>query len=128
MSRHSEIHDLEREIAECEEAISDLENEEEIIRRLQSEITSEAEEPVKAYDMTASDEFRGSLEEKSEDARYQICKETDSAQNDTSQLLSEIAQAKERIHEQIEKCRRRIEQLEAEIEAESRSRVMQGDF
>ena len=124
MSRHSEIHELEREIAECEEAISDLENEEEIIRRLQSGITSEAEEPVKAYDMTASDEFRGSLEEKSEDARYQICKETDSAQNDTSQLLSEIAQAKERIHEHIEKCRRRIEQLEAEIEAESRSRVM----
>jgi prefoldin subunit 5 len=124
MSRHSEIHELEREIAECEEAISDLENEEEIIRRLQSEITNEAEEPVKAYDMTASDEFRGSLEEKSEDARYQICKETDSAQNDTTKLLSEIAQAKERIREHIEKCRRRIEQLEAEIEAESRSRVM----
>ena len=124
MSRHSEIRDLERQIAEDEEVLSDLDNEEEIIRRLQSEIASEVEEPIKAYDMTFADEFRGSLEDRSEDSRYKICSETSAAQDSTSKLLSEIAQAKERIREDIEKCRRRIEQLEAEIEAESHRNVM----
>ncbi len=124
MSRHSEIRDLERQIAEDEEALSDLNSEEEIIRRLQSDIASESEEPVKAYDMTFADEFRGSLEDKSEDSRYKICAETSAAQESTSKLLSEMAQAKERIREDIEKCRRRIEQLEAEIEAESHRDVM----
>lgn len=124
MSRHSEIRDLERQIAEDEEALSDLNSEEEIIRRLQYDIASEAEEPVKAYDMTFADEFRGTLEDEAEDYKYKICAETSTAQDSTSKLLSEIAQAKERIREDIEKCRRRIEQLEAEIEAESHRDVM----
>ena len=124
MSRHSEIRDLERQIAEDEEALSDLNCEEEIIRGLQSDIANEAEEPVKAYDITFADGFRGSLEDKSEDFQYKICAETSAAQDSTSELLSQMAQAKERIREDIEKCRRRIEQLEAEIEAESHRDVM----
>ena len=123
MGRHSEIHDLEHEIAECEKALSDIENEEKIIGRLQDEIANEAENPTRSYDMTASDEFRGTSEVKSEDTRNHICSEIHLAQERTSDLLSEIADAKGRICKHIEKCRRRIEQLEAEIEAESRNSV-----
>ena len=74
--------------------------------------------------MTFADEFRGALEDEAEDYKYKICAETSAAQDSTSKLLSEIAQAKERIREDIGKCRRRIEQLEAEIEAESHRDVM----
>ena len=124
MGRHSEIHNLEGDIAECDKALSDLENEERIIIRLQVEIAYEAENPTKSYDMTASDEFRGISEDKSEDTRNQICSEIHLAQERTSDLLAEIADAKGRICKHIEKCRRRIEQLEAEIEAESRNSTM----
>lgn len=124
MGRHSEIHELEHEIAECEEALSDIESEEEIIRRMQAEIAEESEEPAKIYDMTASGEFRGISENRAEDEQYQIYCETRKAQDSTSELLAEMARAKERIHEHIEKCRRRIEHLWAEIEAESRNDAM----
>lgn len=124
MGRHSEISNLEHEISECENAISDIESEEESIRRLQSDITEGAEELAKTYDMTASDEFRGALEEEAGEKQYQIYSETHEAQDSTSALLAEMAQAKERIHEHIEKCRRRIEQLKAEIEAEASSNAV----
>ena len=124
MGRHSEIHDLEREIARCEEELDILDREERIIRRLQDEITNEVEEPVKRYDMTVADEFRGTLESSAEDIQNQIYSETRLLQEHTSELLSEMVRARDRIHEHIEKCRRRIEQLLAEIEAESHSSAM----
>lgn len=124
MGRHSEIHELERDIAEREEEYSILEDKEEIIKRLQAELTDEAEEPVKKYDMTVADEFRGSLETDAEEVQHQIYSEIYLALERTSQLLSEMAQAKGRIREHIEKCRRRIDQLWEEIEAESRSNGM----
>ena len=124
MGRHSEIHDLEHEIAECEDALRMIDDKEEIIRRLQTEITDEAEEPVKNYDMTVAGEFRGSVESNAEDMQQHIYGETHLAQEQTSELLSELEQAKERIREHIDKCQRRIDQLWAEIEAESRSNAM----
>ena len=124
MGRHSEIHDLEREIAECEEALCLLDDKEKIIRRLQAEISDEAEEPVNKYDMTVAGEFRGNIEADAEDMQHHIYIETHSAQERTSKLLDEIVQAKERIREHIEKCQRRIDQLWEEIEAESRSNAI----
>lgn len=124
MSIMSEIRALECEISECEEAISELEREEEIIRNLQIEITSEVEEPVNSYDMTAGDEFRGVIEENAEKMQYQIYTETHLAQESTSKLLSEIALAKERLREHIEECRSRIELLEAELETQSLDRAV----
>lgn len=120
MGRHSEIHDLEREIAECEEALCLLDDKEKIIRRLQAEIVDEVEEPVKNYDMTAAGEFRGNIETDAEDMQHHIYGEMHLTQERTSKLLAEIVQAKERIREHIEKCQRRIDQLWEEIEAESR--------
>ena len=124
MGRHSEIHDLEREIAECEEELRVLDNKEQIIRRLQTEITDEVELPVKNYDMTIASEFRGALETNAEDMQNHIYSETRMAQERTTEFLSEMARARERIREHIEKCQRRIDQLWAEIEAESRSNAM----
>ena len=124
MGRHSEIHDLECDIAEREEEYRKLERAEEIIKRLLSKLTAEVEEPVKNYDMTVAEEFRGSLETDAEEMKNHIYSEAHLALERTSKLLSEIAQAKERIREYIEKCRRRIEQLLAEIEAEVHSKAM----
>ena len=124
MGRHSEIHDLEQEIARCEEELGILAQEEKIIRRLQAEITNGVEVPVKRYDMTVSDEFRGSLESSAEEMQHQIYSETRLLQEHTSELLSEMVRARDRIREHIEKCRGRIDQLWAEIEAESRNCAM----
>ena len=124
MSRHSEIHDLEREIAECEEELRVLDSKEQIIRRLHTEITDEVEVPVKNYDMSISSEFRGVLETNAEEMQNQIYSETCLAQECTLEFLSEMARARERIHEHIEKCQRRIDQLWEEIEAESRSNAI----
>lgn len=119
MSKQSKILELEREIEECKESLFNLENEEEIIRKMQSEIASDAEEPVQGYDMTVSEGFRGELEEKAEDIKCQICIETCIGQDLTSKLLLEIVRAKERILEHIEDCLRQIEQLSAELETDS---------
>ena len=124
MGRHSEIHDLEREIAECEDALCMIDDKEKIIRRLKAEITEDVEEPVKSYDMTVAGEFRGTVEEKAEDMQNYIYGETHLAQEETSELLSEMERAKERIREHIDKCQRRIDQLWEEIEAESRSNAI----
>ncbi len=124
MGRHSEIHELEREIARCEEELRILDSKERIIRRLQAEIADEVETPVKSYDMTLADGFRGTLESNAEDIQNQIYSETRRAQDHTSEFLSEMARARERIREHIEKCQRRIDHLWAEIEAESRSNAM----
>lgn len=124
MGRHSEIHELEREIARCEEELRILESKERIIRRLQAEIEDEFETPVKNYDMTLTAEFRGVIETNAEDIQSQIYSETRRAQDHTSEFLSEMARARERIREHIEKCQRRIDHLWAEIEAESRSNAM----
>ena len=124
MGRHSEIHDLEREIAECEDVLCMIGDKEKIIRRLKAEITYEVEEPVKSYDMTVAGEFRGTIEENAEDMQNHIYGETHLAQEETAELLSEMERAKERIHEHIDKCQRRIDQLWKEIEAESRSNAI----
>ena len=124
MGRHSEIHELEREIARCEEELRVLDSKERIIRRLQAEIADEVETPVKSYDMTLADGFRGTLESNAEDMQSQIYSETRRPQDHTSEFLSEMARARERIREHIEKCQRRIDHLWAEIEAESRNNAM----
>ncbi len=124
MGRHSEIRDLERDIAEREEEYSMLERTEEMIKRLRTKLIDEVESPVKNYDMTVAEEFRGALETNAEEMQGQICSEIHLVLERTSELLSEIVRAKERILEHIEKCRRRIDQLWAEIEAESRSSAM----
>ena len=124
MGRHSEIRDLERDIAEREEEYSMLERTEEMIKRLRTKLIDEVESPVKNYDMTVAEEFRGALETNDEEMQGQICSEIHLVLERTSELLSEIVRAKERILEHREKCRRRIDQLWAEIEAESRSSAM----
>ena len=124
MGRHSEIHDLEREIAKCEEELHVLDSKEQIIRRLHTEITDEVEVPVKNYDMSIASEFRGVLETNAEDMQNHIYSEIRLAQERTSEFLSEMARARERIREHIEKCQRRIDQLWEEIEAESHSNAM----
>ena len=127
MSILSEIEELEHEIEECEEALSDIENEEEIIRGLYREIKDEAETPVKSYDMALAGEFRGMLESELENARNQIYGEMSSAQKSTLQLLKEIEDAKERIRRRIKECKRRIEHLKAELEAQSNNNAEQKD-
>ena len=127
MSILSEIEELEQEIEECEEALLDLENEEEIIRGLYKKIKDEAEVPVKSYDMALAGEYRGMLESESENTRYKIYGETLSAQKSTLQLLQKIEEAKERIRKRIKECKRRIEHLKAELEAQSNNNAEQKD-
>lgn len=119
MSTLSDIYDLEQEVAECEAALSDIENEESIISRLKQEISDEAETPINDYDMTVSDEFRGHNEDEAEMLRASLRNEIASSQAHTSKLLSEIAIAKERIRAHIRELKSRIEELKALLEPQS---------
>ena len=121
MGIHSDIARLHQKIRECEEDISELEEAREFLRQKHTIIQNEAYEPAKNFDITCGEQFRGKLEEKAEDARYDITVKTEISQNATLEFISQIDVTIERLREMISKYEREIEQLEEELRAREAS-------
>ncbi|SFU87702.1 hypothetical protein [Butyrivibrio sp. M55] len=111
----SEIHHLERTISKYRSYIGELEAGHEYMAQKRNKIENEVYEPERAYDMTLGDLFRGNLESESERYREQIVQQIGMAQNDTTEFLSAINRAIDRLYELIEECEREISSLEDEL-------------
>lgn len=121
MGIHSDIARLHQKIRECEEDISELEEAREFLRQKYTIIQDEAYEPAKNFDITCGEQFRGKLEEKAEDARYDITARTEISQNATLEFVSQIDVTIERLREMICEYESEIDRLEEELRAREAS-------
>lgn len=115
MGIHSDIARLHQKIRECEEDISELEEAREFLCQKHAIIQDEAYEPAKNFDITCGEQFRGKLEEKAEDARYDITARTEICQNATLEFVSQIDVTIERLREMICEYESEIDRLEEEL-------------
>ena len=115
MGIHSDISRLHQKIRECEEDISELEEAREFLRQKHTIIQDEAYEPAKNFDITCGEQFRGKLEEKAEDVRYDITSRTEICQNATLEFVSQIDVTIERLREMICEYESEIDRLEEEL-------------
>ena len=114
--------DIEREIRHnCEKIdeyrskISKLEEKSEIIKEKERRIREEVYKPVRTYDMTHGDIFRGHLDREAEEYQEAISIRTANGLNGTNQLLSDIQKIIDRIYDLIEELEHRNSELEAEL-------------
>lgn len=121
MGIHSDIARLHQKIRKCEEDISELEEAREFLRQKYTIIQDEAYEPAKNFDITCGEQFRGKLEEKAEDARYDITARTEICQNATIEFVSQIDVTIERLREMICEYESEIDRLEEELRAREAS-------
>ena len=122
MGLHSEISRLHQKIRECEEGITELEEARDFLHQKHTIIHDDAYVPVKNFDITCGEKFRGKLEEKAEEARRDITVRTENSQNATLEFISQIDVTIERLREMICESEREIEHLEEEIRAREASR------
>ena len=111
----SEIRHLEEKIEEYEGYIAELEGRYDVIKQTYDHLRVEADEPVKAYDMSCSDKWRGELEDEAKALQDKIINTTGVSQNETLSLLDDIQRIIKKLRELIEECRREIAELEAEL-------------
>jgi len=121
MGIHSDISRLHQKIRECEEGIAELEDARDFLNQKYRIIQDDAYEPAKNFDITCGEQFRGKLEEKVEDARYDITIKTENCQNDTLEFIAQIDVTIEKFRELICEYEREIEQLEEELRAREAS-------
>ena len=124
----SEIEHLKEKIEEYEGYIAELEGEYDAIKQRYDHIRTEADEPVKAYDMTWADRWRGELEDEAKTLQDKIISTTGVSQNETLRLLDDIQRIIRRLKELIEECLRKISELEAELESLSEEDDGYGEY
>lgn len=119
MSITSEIHDLEREIREYENNISELETAYDTIKREQEIIESEVNARNRNYDMTSSDEWRGKTVQEADEYQNEQSRVLSIGQEETKSLLSNIQTIIERLRENISECEHRISRLEEMLRSDN---------
>lgn len=110
----AEIQALYEQIKEYRRDIEELEEERFCIRQQYTTI-DEVNKSVVHYDMTYGDDWIGNLESEAEEYREEICHTTNTALDETLELIEDINRIIEAINELIEKCYAEIEELEAEL-------------
>ena len=121
MSRRSniehEIHSYERKIDRCENRKYRLEDTYEFMSARRTYIENDIYNPERVYDMTFGEEFRGKLEQDSEEYQLEMNSRTDIFLHNMSQFMNSIKRAIARLCEMIEEYRNRIGELEAELDS-----------
>ena len=119
MSRRSdiehEIHSYERKKDECKSRKRRLEEIHESMLQKRTDVENDVYEPERIYDMTFGEKFRGKLEQNAEEYQLNTNSRTDTFLSNTSQFMSSIKRAIERLEEIIEEYRNHISKLEAEL-------------
>lgn len=110
----AEIQALYEQIKEYRRDIEEIEEERFCIRQQYTTI-DEVNKSVIHYDMTYGDDWIGNLESEAEEYREEICHTTNTALDETLELIEDINRIIEVINELIEKCYAEIEELEAEL-------------
>ena len=117
MGIHSRIEEKQREIREYENDIAELENAYDFISLKYNMLENDIYEPDKSYDMTNSNEWRGKLENDSENFLNENCSLIGVILSNTSKHLSNIQRAIVQIRELIRMCEDEIAALEEELRA-----------
>lgn len=121
MSRRSdiehEIHSFERKVDRCEDRKHRLEDIFEFMSTRRTYIEADIYNPERVYDMTFGEEFRGKLEQDSEEYQLEMNSRTDAFLRNMSRFMNSIKRAIARLCEMIEEYRDRIGELEAELDS-----------